>query len=810
MSTDLLAVRDVLTALAQGCASGRAANAANTLAIAADEADANRLLDETDAAARMLDAGFAPAIPNELDHRVALRLAGRGGVLDREALRGIGSMLAAAGDLQAEAEMWREQAPSLAELAGRLPRLGLLANLICDAIDERGELLDEASDELARLRAEVRRRAGGLRRRIAEMVRETDEEGLLQDDYYTVRDGRFVLPVKASDKRVLGGIVHGSSQTGQTVYIEPQEMVEANNALALASDAVKREEHRILAEFSASVAAHADAIERTCAIVAELDLIIARARLARRLSATRPQLGSVHDGVRLRALRHPKLVIDGASVVANDVAIEAPAQWLIVSGPNGGGKTVLLTAVGLAVEMARRGLHVCAAEGSKVPFVTQVAVVLGDAQDLDAGLSTFSGHLQRVAAALEDAASGRSLVLLDELASGTEPLAGSALARSILESFAELPCVGLVSTHFEALKLLPLADERYANAALALDAATLSPTFRLRIGAAGSSSPLALAARMGLPDAIVDRARTLLGAGSDDTEMMLERLEKLTAEAEKVRREATAEAAQAAEARRRLDEQRRMERIAINRRIEEAAKEALDDIRAARDAAKAARKRMRRKVSVAEIDEQKEVLRKHEKKVQSRGRTAKPKPAKERRKAVKVADLKPGDAVFHSVLNRPVEVISVDVRRGKVRVKAGVMEMGASADQLFAVKQAEANKAAKPKRRKPAPTQVVQSAPAPNLADDFDDDETASFRTSDWTCDLRGMRVDEAIHAVDSHLDRAVVSGVRGVCIVHGHGTGALRKAVTEHLRKHRQVKRSRLGDIGEGGAGATMVWMVQ
>jgi DNA mismatch repair protein MutS2 len=800
---DPLAIASVMAALAGQCQSERAAKQAAQSGVCKTIVQANERLALTDEALFLLDTGAQPAIANDIDHTAALDLAERAGVLGGDQLRAIGLAIRCGEQVRALAESWPEDAERLRELALAPPRLSLLANLLCEAIDERGELHDDASPELARLRAEVRRRSGGLRRRIAEMVKETDADGLLQDDYYTVRDGRYVLPIKASDKRVLGGIVHGSSQTGATVYIEPQEMVEANNALSLANDEVKREERRILTEFSASVARHSGAIEEMCAMLAQLDEVAARGRLAQQFNATRPTLGGLGDGLRLRGLRHPLLLLAGAAIVANDVELSASTRWLIVSGPNGGGKTVLLTSVGLAVEMARRGLHVCCREGSNMPFAQHVHVVLGDAQDIEVGHSTFSGHLARLTAALEAARKGPSLVLLDELASGTEPMAGSALARAILEAFADLPCFGFVATHFEALKLLPLQDERYANAALALDAETLRPTFALRIGAAGSSSPLALAERLGVPQGVIERARQLIGAGSVETEQTLKRLQQLQQQTETAHAEAERERSIAKEARRRLQEQRRFEKQAAQARIQAAAKDALVVIEQAKQAAKAARKRLQRSTSSSEIEQQATELVHHIKVVQGHKEAAEGEMRQApKRPPVTVDELKPGVAVHHNGLGVDVEVIELSKDRKKARVKAGVMELDA--------KIADLGKALNPPRKPTKKERPRETPKPPKVATDaFDDeDHTADFRTGEWTCDLRGKRVEEGMEQVDRHIDRAVVAGVRGVCIVHGHGTGAMRKAVTDYLRRHNHVLRSRLGGQGEGGAGATMVWM--
>jgi len=807
LNEHLLAMDRVRSALAAQCDSDVAALRARALQPLADAEAALASMARIQQGRAVVAEGLQTTIHGELDVAPLVELAGRGGVLGGEDLLRISAVARCAEKMADRAESWREHAAELADLAGGLPILSVLADLADDVFEEDGTLRDDASDELARLRKEIRRRSSGLRNRIADLVRETDDQGVLQDDYFTVRDGRYVLPVKSSDRRQVAGIVHGSSQTGQTIYIEPTDLVEANNKLTMVAGEARREEHRILAQLSGLVAEKAPAIGRASDELAGLDGIFAGARLAERLQASTPRFSE--DGhLDLRRARHPVLILEDAAVVANDVTITPPRRWLVVSGPNGGGKTVVLTTAGMAVEMARRGLPVCADEGSILPWLGAVHVVLGDAQDLDRGLSTFSGHLEQVRAVLDatgqDAQDGPPpLVLLDELASGTEPSAGSALATAFLEALADRRCLGLVTTHYETVKLLALRDDRFGNAALDLNPNSLAPDFRLRLDEVGSSSPFALADRLALPHEIVDRARELAGVGSKETEELLDRLRTLRGQLDQQLKQTADEHRQVEQARRRLEDQRRNEKRAADRRIEHAAGETIAELDDIRSELNATRKQLRKQPSQRKVDEAARAA------GQARARAdAIRKKAQAQvdgsgdRPALDLASLQVDAPAWHPGLERLVVITEIDAQRGRLRVRAGPLEMAVSVDELRAPRGGDSG-------RPKASTRPEKARPADDPAR-IDEDHTLPLRTERWTCDLRGMRVEEALMAVDRHLDRAIVEAGPGACVVHGIGTGALRNAVQGHLRGHPQVAHYRLGRKGEGGAGVTMVWVKQ
>ena len=761
------------------------------------QAEAEQRLDRAEAGEALLQVGIQLNLPQVLDLTSLLSRARRQSPLDGQELVLILRVAHAAVRLRRQAQEWPQNTAAMRDPLENLPPLDLLATLLGDALEDDGNLRDAASVELARLRRDVVTLAARLRRRIAEMVKEADDEGILQDEYFTLRDDRYVLPVRASDKRALGGVIHGMSHTGHTVYVEPQEMVEGNNQLALAYEAVRREERRILAELSGMCAGEADLLLEATRLLTDADLTQTVALLGQELRATRAEFS--RDGMlNLRAMRHPLLVLDGISVVANDVRLDPPAQWLVISGPNGGGKTVLLTSLGLAVHMSRLGLPICAAEGALLPWFDAVEVVLGDAQDIERGLSTFDGHLRMVAHALKAAQTHEAqvLVLLDELAGGTEPLTGAALATAILENFGQQHTWGAVTTHFEALKLLPLRDEKFQNAALQLDDKTLTPTFRLRLGEFGSSNPLALAARVGLDPHIVERARELAGGAGGEAAQLVERLRADRELVHEQLLEMEQQRLQLDRQRAMLEDQRQREKAMADKRIERATAEALAQVQDVQRQLDEARRSMREQDKEGMMAAQKH-LTEQQKELQKLQR-ATAVPVGPERKKWNPETAHAGDHVWHMGLGRVAQILEIDLARQKVRIQAGPMAMAVPFETL---KQPLAGEIP---RQKQAPGHAVLPQAVPEAVDD----NTLTLRIPERTVDLRGMRVEEGLEQLETALSNAVLQRMPGLCIVHGMGTGAMREAVRLAIRRNKLVSHSRPGRQGEGGDGVTFAWM--
>ncbi|HET7700202.1 MAG TPA: endonuclease MutS2, partial [Candidatus Limnocylindria bacterium] len=468
-----------------------------------DRADAERLLDETSAARTLVRAQPSAGIGGARDIRDALRRSRLGGALDPEQLLATADTIRAAQKLFEHVHPY----PPLAALArfARPPRA--LAEAIEHAVSGTGEILDRASPRLGGLRAELRAAQARLQQRLDGLLR-GDLARALQEPIVTQRAGRYVVPVKSELRSVVKGIIHDQSASGATVFIEPLEILEANNALREAELAERAEVQRILEELSRRVEQDADELEAVVGALARLDLALAKAQLADALDCERPALDP-HGGLDLIQARHPLLLAQGGSVVPIDVRLGAEFRALVITGPNTGGKTVTLKTIGLLMLMAACGLHIPAQRGSRVPLVKRIFADIGDEQSIAQSLSTFSSHLRNVVATLAEAERG-DLALLDELGAGTDPDEGAALAMAVLETLLARGVLVAATTHYPELKAFALSTPGVSNASVEFDPDTLRPTYRVHMGLPGASNAFAIAARLGLDRAVLERAESHL------------------------------------------------------------------------------------------------------------------------------------------------------------------------------------------------------------------------------------------------------------------------------------------------------------
>jgi len=619
--------------------------------------------------------------------------------------------------------------------------------------------------------------------------------GMLRDAYYSVRGDRYVVPLRAEHKAHLPGIVHNASGSGQTLFVEPQELVELGNQLTIADASTLEEEQRILGELSGAVGRRADALGRDVETLATLDETLAGARLADDLSATPPRLGDAsRESFRLLAARHPLLVLQmtargrKGAVVANDVDLPEPARALVVSGPNAGGKTMTITAVGLAALMARAGLPVAAAEGSRMPLYRTVYTAIGDEGDLSRDLSTFTAHLTALRHILEAAGPG-TLVLIDEIAADTDPREGAAIAAAALEKLVSAGAQVLITTHLEELKALALSDDRFASASVGFDVDKLAPTYHLRMGEVGRSSAIEIAARVGLPADVCARAKEILGGGSSALASALERLETERAAASRAR-------AEAEEARKTLAEERRAVQAEIaalraaEREVRSGARaELLEDL-------------ARRRQQIAEMVAQLQAAPALARAVDAQQRVARLEAEEEReaaREQVRAeepepparGEIRPGVAVRHARLG--VEGTVIEVVEDGVLVQMGALRTKVAREDLVPLARKPKGAGAgfrKTAREKIARAEAARAAPA-----------SIAIRP----LDVRGLRVDEALRALEDELDRRLREGAEEVQVLHGHGSGALKAAIREHLARSPYVRRARAGASHEGGDGVTV-----
>jgi DNA mismatch repair protein MutS2 len=702
------------------------------------------------------DGGWVP-ISDVLDATNDFGRAARAAVLDKESLRRAGLCLAALDKLAAYLLEHERDVPVLQALAVHLQVDPSVTALLHAAFDETGDLSARTYPELGELRQRIHDLHLTIRRTLDELVHGDTLADVLQDRFVTQRGDRYVLPVKANFKRKELGIVHGMSGSGNTAFVEPHQVVVLNNELKLAEGRLEVAERRILAALSAVLTRVADRALSALDVATTIDLAAARAGLAVALDATRPIVRE--DGVlHLTSARHPVLALRGLAVVANDLRLGAQSPILVISGPNTGGKTVALKTAGLCALMVRAGCHVPAAEGSRVDLFHTVIALIGDHQTVHGDHSSFSSHLLALSTMLEAARPG-CLYLVDEIASGTDPQQGAALAHAVLEVFLERGPRAVITTHFHRLKTVSALDPRFLIGGMQF--ADGRPTYRLLIGASGESHALETAERIGLPAALIERARALMGEGERTLADTLAALDRERARNEEVHRHNTALTHELAAQRDSL--------AAKEARIEARARE-LEQKQAAAFIARLDRAEkaisavvadLQRSPSHAGVGTARTVI--------EALRPLAPRAA-EPESPPAPADLAPGDRVKLRKVGKIGELLTVGERQ--LQVLVGGLTLTVKRDDVERL-DAHGQPAPPPARPRPTP----EPTPARKRADLHN-----VMRHSANTVDLRGLRVDEAIEAVEAFFARATATSQDVVFLLHGHGTGRMKQAVRQWL----------------------------
>lgn len=750
-----------------------------------------------------------------------LQRAQRGTVLDVFELAGVvvavtaasrvGSMIAAVAraDLDRLPEDDQSAFASFAEHMVMLSPPHELADMLARSLTfESGEpqLSDSASPSLGKLRKKAVAAKQSLIRSAERMVRRAGMEKALSDRYWTERDGRIVLPVRSDAfsrggrSGTVAGIIHGSSSSGQTLFVEPHELIDGSNAVREAQMEVRAEERRILTRISREIGEVAEALIASFHMLVDLDFEHARLNLCQDLEAKAPYVERATPGAMLRlpAARHPLMMLSGVDVVPSDIEIGV-GRGLVVSGVNAGGKTVALKTLGLCVLMAQAGLRVPTGQPGHVPLFRQIVTDVGDDQSIAANLSTFSAHIGHVMDALEaaDVDPGAVLVLLDEVAVGTDPDQGAALAEAILQALVDRGASAVVTTHYERLKLLATHDDRFTNASVGFDLERLRPTFTLRIGAPGSSSAIAVARRLGLPEVILTHAESLLAENQVRMDVLLQQIE---AERERLREEAEGlKNAQRAVKLARAELERREAREETSAAVQrqKAHQTATAALRSLEDELKRRHKSLRK--SEVAVDEH--GVRDGE--TRAAARDAKTKIREQRLPQVPIQTpvsdaLAVGDRVRVPSLGSEGNV--VELRGDKVTVQLPLAKVTVGRGDLEAI--------VKVAKIRPKATKPVW-VPAPSVAGQYfgDDAKRVEMRV-DNVIDLRGTRAEDALSMVEVFLDRAIADDTEVVIVRHGHGSGALRRAVREHLPRLQYVHRHRPGLPAEGGDAVTVIWV--
>ncbi|MFI5273676.1 MAG: endonuclease MutS2 [Ktedonobacterales bacterium] len=758
---------------------------ARDLQPSANGAEVRRRLALTSEARRLMELRPDAGVRGARDVRPHAAAAEHGVTLSPVELREVLTTLRSSGYLGRVITRLDDAFPLLKRLAEDLPARPALEGHIEDSIGEEGNVLDSASAELRRVRAEIRGAQQRLQERLGTLVNEF--RNALQEPIITMRSDRYVLPVRAEARGQVKGIVHDQSGSGATVFVEPLVVVEMNNRLRELQLAEQREIDRILAALSDEVGHDAAYVRLAVELLAELDLQFAKARYAGLIRASEPQV-DLDGRLDLHEARHPLLT---GKVVPIDFHMGDDFQMVVITGPNTGGKTVALKTVGLLSLMAMAGLHIPAREDSVVPVYRAVYADIGDEQSIEQSLSTFSSHLTRIVEILAAAEPG-ALVLLDELGAGTDPSEGSALARAILSELLERGIATVATTHYSELKAFAHEGAGVANASVEFDVETLSPTYHLSIGVPGRSNAIAIATRLGLPAAIIARAREFLGSAGVQMETLLQDLHDDRKAAADLRYQLSMERAEAEHQRRELEreraelEERRIELInsarAQARREVESLQAQLARIRA---------ESQRRGLT----DEQLRALRGEVHALEQRTEPA-PLPRRTRTRAtaavaVEAAEaplagpLQAGDTVRVRSMNARGELLSLPDGRGDVEVQLGALKLRVGAGDVERL----SNRQARGEEHGAIVLPPARTTEAPPLQ-----------------LDLRGQRVDDVLPEVDKYLNDAYLSGLPFVRLLHGKGTGALRQAIREQLGHHPLVKSYEAAAQSEGGEGVTVV----
>ena len=742
-----------------------------------DPDDVQRALDETTAAVNMLIQRGSPGFSGVKPVGASLHRADMGGSLNTRELLEIAAVLRCARTAKEYGDT--EEKTPISHLFRVLTPNRFLEDTITNSIVGEDELADSASSELASIRRHMRSTEAKVRE-ILQKIISSNQSKYLQESIITIRSDRYVVPVKSEFKNAIPGLVHDVSSSGSTFFIEPMGVVKANNELRELSAREKKEIERILAELSAQCAAHKEDISEDYDLLIWLDTIFARGKLSLNMEASSPRLSDRY--LRIRKARHP--LLDKKKAVANDLELGDRFDTLMITGPNTGGKTVTLKTIGLLTLMAQCGLHIPAGADSAVRVFDRVLADIGDEQSIAQSLSTFSSHMTTIVGILNEA-DDRSLILLDELGAGTDPVEGAALAASIIDSARNLGALVAATTHYAELKVYAMTTPGVENASCEFNVETLAPTYRLILGIPGKSNAFAISRRLGLPEYIIEKAAARLDAENVRFEDVLTKLDQQRQEMEKERTEAKRlklemeqSAAKAKEYRDKLE----AERAKVVEKAQAEARAILDEARDTADQVfkelNDMRRRQRKEEDWQRVNDERAALRRSlneaEGKLGARPEEPAPPPTRPARA---------GDTVELVKMGTQATVLSVN-KDGSLQLQAGILKITARQEEVRVVEGETQQSAKKVVARAEHKLRTLGASPE---------------------VDLRGMMTDEAIGALDLFLDNAVLGKLNEVRIIHGKGTGAVRKAVREHLKRSRYVKSFRPGRYGEGEDGVTI-----
>lgn len=758
-----------------------------------DDFSTVQLLMKKTSDAYMLSARYtSPSLHKLKNCEMALRKAEKGSNLSLRELMDVSSVLHNIRSVKDWRKRCEGESTSLDPLFEVLTPNRELENTIDNAVLSEEELADSASAELASLRRKINQAKLRVRERLDQLIKSPTQSKYLQEALVTQRDGRFVVPVKSEYRSEIKGLVHDTSSSGATLFIEPMAVVEANNEIRVLQAKEKQEVDRIIMELSVKVGEFAESIIYSYRSLVEIDLYFAKASLAYKMKATVPNILQTGE-IDLKRARHP--LIDPEKVVPIDVNLGKDFNTLVITGPNTGGKTVTLKTLGLLTLMAMCGLMLPVAENSSISVYKKVLVDIGDEQSIEQSLSTFSAHMTNIVSIIEEADSD-SLVLIDELGSGTDPVEGAALAISIMERFAMYGAKVGATTHYAEIKEYALQTPGVCNASCEFDVETLKPTYRLLIGIPGKSNAFAISQRLGLPEEIIEAAKRNISAEKTRFEDVLSQLDQTRQELEKEKEEVDRLRAEQLESKRNLEQFKQKTYKQMDRELQNAQEKAnrivssvkaesekllqeLDDIRRQKES-----EEFSKLVQGAKSSYRSNINRLED--------TANPVIGRVKEEYTPPRPFKKGDLVLITQLNEEGVLLSDPDNAGNVQVQAGIIKTKVPVSDLRLVD----------KKRRRQLNRMEKKSNGGGVTRTLTD---KSQRSASSEIDLRGQTIEEGIMMVDQYIDSCLLMGIKTITIIHGKGTGALRNAIQQHLKNHKAVRSFRLGVYGEGENGVTI-----
>lgn len=756
------------------------------LAALLPETEIHRIRDglaETSEAVTVIVKKGALPLGEIYDINSALHFARKGGTLTMRQLLQILYNMKVTGNVITFLKSDLEYLPIIMGMSEVLVAFPKLAERIDRSILSEDEMADSASPELRNIRRSIARQNEAIRSKMNHILNSSDNKTFLQDAIVTMRDGRYVVPVKAEHRAKMPGIIHDQSSSGATIFIEPQVIVNLNNELRELELAEKAEIERILAELSSAVAEHFHDLINNQKILIELDIIFAKGKLSCKMQAEEPSINE-EGYLDLRLARHP--LIDPKKVVPINLSIGKEYQTLVITGPNTGGKTVTLKTAGLLAMMAQSGLHIPAASTSSLPIYREIFADIGDEQSIEQSLSTFSSHMKNTVYLVEKAGSG-TLVLLDELGAGTDPTEGAALAIAILERLAAQGAHTIATTHYNELKKYALSTEGVENASMEFNVETLSPTYRLSIGVPGKSNAFEISKKLGLPGKIIDRANQLIEKGDIAFEEVISAIENDKRKAQEERDEAVRLAEELKKQKEELEKRQQELEKRESKVLKDAREEARAIIKEARETASDVQKELKALAKVQSLGERTKRLEKSKRRIkESENRYADGLERPVNANPVIAEELQTGDRVKILTLDQNGEVLTLPDEKGDLTVKVGIMKINVNVSDLMLIIDGT-------KKKKPR-------------AGGYGNLYRKKAQTISMSVNVQGQNLEDALMNVDKYIDDAYMAGLKEVTVIHGNGTGVLKEGLRRSFKKHKLVASYRKGGYNEGGDGVTIV----